>query len=71
MMQTDTSHEAQRLLREHAEYRFVDSTEFCSLLLGFKRLVRADEAALGMRGLLDLDTGVHYLIEQENLNHDA
>ena len=63
--------EQRRLLREQAECRFVDSDEFCSLLLGFRRLVRADEAALEVRGLLDPDTGTRFLIEQEKLTPPA
>ena len=67
MALTSTLREQRSLLREREECRFVDSEEFCRLLLGFKRLIRADEAAVEVRGLLDLDTGTRFLIEQEKL----
>ena len=59
--------ERRRLLRDKAECRIVDSDEFCKLMLGFRKLVRADDSALQMRGLLDVETGIRFLIEQEKL----
>ena len=68
MMPTDSILEKRRSLHECPDCRFVDSQEFCELLVGFKRLVRSDEKELQLRGLLDLDTGVRYLIDQNHLN---
>lgn len=48
--------------------RLVDRDEFCQLLLGFRRMVRADDPSSGLRGLRDLQTGVTYLIEREKLS---
>lgn len=48
--------------------RLVDREEFCKLLLGYRRMIRADEPSTGMRGLRDLQTGVTYLIEREKLS---
>ena len=67
MIPTKPIHEQRRLLRERAGCRFVESEEFCKLLLGFKKLIRADETALEVRGLLDLETGARIFIEQEKL----
>jgi hypothetical protein len=46
---------------------FVRRDEFCQLLLSFKKLVRSDEPARHIRGLLDVTSGVRYLIKQEEL----
>ena len=67
MMPASTLQEQRRLLRQSEECRFVDSDEFCELLLGFKRMVRADESASELRGLLDPETGTRFLIEEEKL----
>lgn len=67
MVQTKPIHEQRRLLRERAGCRFVESEEFCNLLLGFKKLIRADEMDIKIRGLLDVETGTRFLIEQEKL----
>lgn len=67
MKRASTLQEQRQLLRESAECRFVESDEFCELLLGFKRMVRADESASELRGLLDLETGTRFLIEEEKL----
>jgi hypothetical protein len=67
MVLTETFDERRRTLRERSELTFVHREEFCKLLVSFRRVVRADEPAASLRGLLDLDTGKRYLIEQENL----
>lgn len=54
-------------LRERPESHFVHRDEFCELLLSFKKLVRSDEPAVRVRGLLDVESGARYLIEQEEL----
>ena len=67
MMLTDRRQRVQQLLKERSNCRFVDSEEFCSLLLGFRRLVRADNLPLDLHGLLDQDTKMLYLIERQKL----
>lgn len=67
MVLTKPIQEQRRQLSERAGCRFVESDEFCQLLLGFRKLVRADETALKIRGLLDVETGVRFFIEQEKL----
>jgi len=67
MRMTGTLNERRRTLRERSELRFVQRDEFCKLLLSSKKLIRSDEPGASVRGLLDLETGKRYLIEQENL----
>ena len=67
MMPASTLQERRQLLRQRAECRFVSSDEFCELLLGFKHLVRSDESAGDLKGLLDPETGTRFLIEEEKL----
>ena len=62
-----TLSERRRTLRESTKLDFVQRDEFCKLLLSSKKLVRADEPRASVRGLLDVETGKRYLIEQENL----
>ena len=66
-MQANAIHARRSMLRDSVECKFVDSDEFCELLLGFRRLVRADETSVDLLGLLDLDTGTRFFIEQEKL----
>jgi hypothetical protein len=54
-------------MRERSGATFVQRDEFCRLLLSCKRMVRADEPADQLRGLLDIETGMRFLIEQEKL----
>lgn len=56
-----------RVKADERNYRYVGRDEFCSLLLGFKRLERADDSRSGVRGLRDMTTGVVYVIEREKL----
>jgi hypothetical protein len=56
---------------ERSDCRFVESEEFCRLLVGKNRLIRADDSSLDLRGLLDLETGVRYLIETRKLTTTA
>jgi len=67
MRMTGTLIERRRTLHESSEFHFVHRDEFCKLLLSSKKLVRSDEPRASLRGLLDLETGMRYLIEQENL----
>jgi hypothetical protein len=54
-------------LQEDGNACYVSREEYFKLLLGFKRLVRADDAAHQVRGLLDLETGARYLIHEDEL----
>jgi hypothetical protein len=56
-----------RELRQQPRQRFVARDEFCDLLLSFKKLTRSDEPDMSVRGLLDVQSGQRYLIEQEKL----
>jgi hypothetical protein len=67
MMFVETADDRRRAIRENANSTFVQRDEFCSLLLSTRRLVRSDEPRLGVRGLLDVETGTRFLIEQEKL----
>ena len=58
------SNEAQRA---GANFTFVQREEYCNLLLSTRRMVRSDEPGHHIRGLLDLETGMRFLIEQEKL----
>lgn len=60
--------ERRTAMRSNSEYTFVERDEFCRLLLSTRRLVRSDEPRLRFRGLMDLDTGERFLIEQETLH---
>jgi hypothetical protein len=59
--------ERRRALRERPDLKFVHRDEFCKLLLSNKKLIRSDEPAVCLRGLLDVESGERYLIEQEEL----
>ena len=67
MVPTNLESKEQRSIRSGSVSRFVDSNEFCRLLLGFKKLVRADNPAQGLRGLFDEESNILYLIEQDQL----
>ena len=47
--------------------RIVQRSEYCELAVSRKRLQRCDQLAPGIRGLLDLETGMRFLIEEERL----
>jgi hypothetical protein len=67
MMLIETVEQRRRTIRDNLKSTVVQRDEFCSLLLSTRRLVRSDEPRLGMRGLLDTETGARFLIEQEKL----
>ena len=54
-------------LRAQANWTFVDAYEFRALAVSTRRLLRADEPAAGLRGLLDPETGTHFVTEEEKL----
>ena len=47
--------------------RIVQRSEYCKLAVSRKRLQRCDQLAPGIRGLLDLETAMLFLIEEERL----
>jgi hypothetical protein len=59
--------ERRREFRAQPGHKFVPREVFCELLLSCKKLVRSDEPAISLRGLLDVKSGERYLIEQEKL----
>jgi hypothetical protein len=67
MVLTETLGERRVAMRDASPYTLVQREEFCRLLLSTRRLVRSDEPRLRMRGLMDLDTGARFCIEQEKL----
>jgi hypothetical protein len=54
-------------LRQRPGSVFVHRDEFCQLLLSSRKLIRADEPGGRIRGLLDVESGKRYLIEQDKL----
>jgi hypothetical protein len=67
MLETPTMRQERQQLRSLANWTFVNAYEFRSLAVSARRLVRADEPAAGLRGLLDPETGTHFVTEEENL----
>ena len=47
--------------------KVVERDEFCRLLVGFRHLVRCDDARNGLWGLLDPRTGERYVIPASDL----
>jgi hypothetical protein len=54
-------------LRSKPKWTFVDPYRFQALAVSARRLLRADEPAAGLRGLLDPETGTHFVTEEEKL----
>ncbi len=54
-------------LKAQPDCRFVEPSEFCRLLNSRRRMVRCDELSVGVRGVLDTETGVRFLVETERL----
>ena len=50
-----------------AEGRRIGATEFRTLLVSHRRMVRIDRRAEQLRGLQDLDTGEVFLIDERQL----
>jgi hypothetical protein len=62
-----TLSERRRALQQRPDQTFVERDEYFELLLSTRKLVRSDEPAVGVRGLLDVESGKRYLIKQEQL----
>jgi hypothetical protein len=58
---------AHSALRTESVPQFVDAEEFCKLAISVKKLSRSDDAEAALRGLLEEDTGVRYVIEERRL----
>jgi hypothetical protein len=67
MMLTPALGGRRRTKREVAPGTFVPREEFCRLLVSSRRLVRSDERDKHICGLLDIDTGNRFLIQQDKL----
>lgn len=63
LIEEDRSH-----FRSKNRCRFVTAPEFRSLMLSHRRLERVDDHQADLRGLVDLDTGAHFVIEAEKLS---
>ncbi len=50
--------------------RFVDRDEYCQLLVSRKHLSRCDDPFARTCGLLDSETGVRFVIEEDRLFQD-
>jgi hypothetical protein len=46
----------------------VDAEEYCELVTSRRNMRRADDDENGMRGLIDLDLGVRYIIDENILS---
>ena len=47
--------------------KFVEPSEFLSLMLSRRVLVRSDDMGTGTRGLLDPETGSRFIVEYKDL----
>jgi len=54
-------------LRSNEGVRFIDRAEFCQLLISAKDLDRCDFPHANVRGLFDANSGLKFLIEEEEL----
>jgi hypothetical protein len=55
------------LVTTGTETRFVEADAYCRLITSRRSLVRSDDAARGLRGLLDPARGVWYVIDEQRL----
>lgn len=55
---------------EETQSIFVDHDQYCELLTSRRQLVRQDDPRKCLRGLLDTESGVCYLIEEDRLARD-
>jgi hypothetical protein len=66
-MDQSTMRAERQQLRAQRKWTFVDAYHFQALAVSARRLVRADEPAAGLRGLLDPETGIRFVTEEEKL----
>ena len=56
------------LSESNSSIQFIDPTEFRSLMVSHRRMVREDDNALRQRGLRDLDTGELFVVDERRLH---
>ena len=56
-----------RALARQRQCRFVELREFAELAVSLRKMERADDLPCRVRGLVDLETGERYFIEEEKL----
>ena len=60
-------HERRRRLTSQKSYRHVDPNEFRALVISTRRLIRADDPASELRGVIDPESGTRFVTESEGL----
>ena len=48
-------------------HKLVEAEEYCRLAISHRKLLRADDKENGLRGLLDPEEGVCYMISEQKL----
>lgn len=59
------------LSESNSSIQLIDPTEFRSLMVSHRRMVREDDNALRQRGLRDLDTGELFVVDERRLHEGA
>ena len=67
MIESGMCRARRREMQGSADAQFVATDEFLNLLLSWRKMDRFDDSVGKVRGLLDLQTGKRFLIEQEKL----
>lgn len=49
------------------EFRLIPADEFCEMMVSKRQLIRVDHPELMLRGLLDPEQGLQFVVEEENL----
>lgn len=49
------------------EFRLIGADEFCEMMVSNRQLIRVDHPELMLRGLLDQEQGLQFVVEEENL----
>lgn len=62
-----TMSERRQAIALHEKSRFIDAETFCSLVVSYRKLTRADESTAALRGLFCLEEDLYYFIEEERL----
>jgi hypothetical protein len=66
-MMTDTVLDRGRAAEERGDATYVPAEEFRRLLVSSRKMVRSDESGGKIRGLLDVQTGMRFLIARDEL----
>jgi hypothetical protein len=67
MIESGVCRARRREIEGSTDARFVETDEFLDLLVSWRKMDRSDDSIGKVRGLLDLQTGKRFLIEQEKL----